>query len=330
LHSYPKVWHLGHKNVIELSNSTYYVFEKYDGSQLSFERTREDELVFKSHRVLIDLDVIDKLFVPTIEHLHKKIKSIPIDWIYRGEAFKSNKHNTKKYGRVPKGHLVLFDVETAHHTFLPPDLLEAEANSLEVEPAKLLGTISDGTGMTQAMLDELLANESSLGETKVEGVVFKNYVDQSPWGDPIFAKFVSEEFKESHKQNMDWKQGKDLYYALGNQFASEARWRKSVQRLRDDGQLESSPRDIGNLLRELSVDLLREYGDELKERVWKEAWKRISKAANAGFPEWYKRELAFGHGSDTSVGEEDTRGDSAVAQGDGDDGGRLGQSDRES
>ena len=349
MHAYPKVWHLGHKNVIGMANSPVIVQEKYDGSQFSFMRTEDGDLVFKSRRIVLDNDNPGDLFLKTVQHLQANEQDIVVNWIYRGEAFKSNKHNTKKYDRVPDGHLVLFDIEKEHHTFMTPFSVASESHLLGVEHAALLVTLREGEGVMQEYLDELLDTESSLGGGKVEGVVFKNYKEQTWLGEPMFAKFVSEEFKESHKQNLDWKQGKDLYHALGSQFATEARWRKSVQRLRDDGKLEDSPRDIGILLKELSTDLLYEYGDELKKRVWSAAWKRISKAANAGFPEWYKRELAFGtvegtgqagngtggegHGGTENVGggEDEDNGQPevgdrvsgekrAIAQGDGDDG----------
>ena len=86
-----------------------------------------------------------------------------------------------------------------------------------------------------------MESKSSLGGTKVEGVVFKNYAFFTSYDHPAYAKFVSEEFKEEHKPNLDWKQGKDLHDALGSTFATEARWKKGVQRLRDSGELETEP-----------------------------------------------------------------------------------------
>jgi len=203
----------------------------------------------------------------------------------------------------PEGNLVLFDIEIGHHIFKDAIEVISQATSLGVHYAAAFSIHPDAfrhadKKQDEEVLDSLLSCTSSLGGTKVEGVVFKNYSHQTPWGDPAFCKFVSPEFKEQHKKNLDWKQGKDLNHALGSQFAVEARWRKSVQRLRDGGKLEGSPKDIGLLLKESSLDLLSEYGDELRERVWKNSWKHIAKAANAGFPEWYKREIAFGDDAD--------------------------------
>jgi hypothetical protein len=278
-----------------------WVQEKYDGSQFSFQKDIETgELKFRSRRTDVDPENAGPLFGRTIEHLQSVKEYILTGWVYRGEAFKSNRHNTKKYDRVPKGHLVLFDVDVGHHAFLNPPEVEKLADNLGVEPSAIIDRL-DRTNPTPEDLNRWLDRESSLGGTKVEGVVFKNYGHITSFDHPAFAKFVSPEFKEAHKQNPDWKQGRDLFDALGTTFATEARWRKGVQRLRDDGELEGHPRDIGNLLKELSLDLLEEHGEELKQRVWKEAWKRISKAANRGFPEWYKRELAFGDGHREAV-----------------------------
>lgn len=307
IHGYPKIWHLGHKAVDGMFTAgKVYVQEKYDGSQFSFTKDIDTgELRFRSRRVELDPDNMDSLFEPTVAHLLTVKDSIVSGWVYRGEAFKSNRHNTKKYGRIPKGHFVLFDVDVGHQAFIKPEETQKIADRLGVEQCRLLAGILAGLLRENPKVDDLqrwLDLESSLGETKVEGVVFKNYDFFTPYGHPAMAKFVSEEFKEEHKKNVDWKQGKDLFDALGSTFATEARWRKGVQRLRDEGKLEGTPRDIGVLLKELSVDLLEEYGDELKERVWKDAWKRISKAANRGFPEWYKRELAFGLEGSGGVG----------------------------
>ncbi len=291
---YPKIWHLGHRSVEGMfAAGNVYVQEKYDGSQFSFTKDIETgELKFRSRRVDLDPDDHDKLFAPTVEHLKSVTKQITSGWVYRGEAFVSNKHNTKKYGRVPKGHLVLFDIDVGHHAFLSPEEVSEIAFMLTVEPCHTLELLQC-SNPTPEQLDAWLGTQSSLEETKIEGVVFKNYGFYTSFDHPAFAKFVSEEFKEEHKKNLDWKQGKDLFDALGSTFATEARWRKSVHRLRDDGGLEESPRDIGRLLKELNTDLLYEHGDELKTRVWKSAWKKISSASTRGFPEWYKRELAF-------------------------------------
>ena len=295
IHGYPKVWHMGHRSVEGMfAAGTVYVQEKYDGSQFSFSKDIETgELKFRSRRVDLDPNDCDNLFAPTIHHIQSVADKVMTGWTYRGEAFRSNKHNTKTYGRIPEGHMVLFDVDVGHHALLKPEETQHIAWELHLEPCALVETL-DRRNPSVDQLNIWLARTSSLEATKVEGVVFKNYDFMTSFDHPAFAKFVSEEFKEAHKQNLDWKQGKDLYSALGTTFATEARWQKGVQRLRDAGELEGSPRDIGNLLRELSVDLLEEYGDELKARVWSHAWKQIVKAANRGFPEWYKRELAFG------------------------------------
>lgn len=291
---YPKVWHMGHRTVEGMFvTGTTWVQEKYDGSQFSFIRDIETgELICKSHHVILDLENPGKLFEGTVDHLKSVKDKIRTGWLHRGEAFMSNKHNTLKYDRTPAGHLVLFDVDVGHHAYLDPHETMGVADSLGVEAAQLIEEI-DRENVTPLMLTTWLKIPSSLGGTKIEGVVMKNYDHMTAFDAPAFCKFVSEAFKEQHSRNLDWKQGKDLNNALGDTFATEARWRKSVQRLRDSGQLEESPQDIGILLKELNGDLLDEYGDELKERVWKPAWRTISRASTRGFAEWYKRELAF-------------------------------------
>jgi len=109
----------------------------------------------------------------------------------------------------------------------------------------------------------------------------------------MMAKFVSEEFKEVHRK--DWKirhQGKkDIIDQLADAYTSKARWLKAVQRLRDDGQLEQDPRDIGKLMREVPKDIKEECEDEIKEILFNWAWKQLSKRVASGLPQWYKESL---------------------------------------
>ena len=74
-------------------------------------------------------------------------------------------------------------------------------------------------------------------------------------------------------------------------YKTPARWQKSVQHLKEAGQLEDSPRDIGKILKEISTDVLKECEQEIKEELFRAAWPKISRIIIAGFPEFYKSEL---------------------------------------
>ena len=70
-----------------------------------------------------------------------------------------------------------------------------------------------------------------------------------------------------------------------------ARWAKAVQHLKERGTLEGSPRDIGNLIKEVQADLDKEVRDEVAEKLVAWAWPKLTRGAIVGLPEWYKEEL---------------------------------------
>jgi hypothetical protein len=107
------------------------------------------------------------------------------------------------------------------------------------------------------------------------------------------GKYVSEAFKEVHRKK--WGENnpgaKDLMAKLIETYKSSARWEKAVFRLRDNGQLENSPRDIGNLVKSVWPDIAAECEEEIKETLWKHYSKGICRGVTKGLPEWYKQRL---------------------------------------
>jgi len=132
----------------------------------------------------------------------------------------------------------------------------------------------------------------------MEGLVFKNYALFGPDHKVLMAKYVSEKFRETHKEKGNGPKGKEVAALIGGQFRNEARWLKAVSHLRDEGLIEDSPRDIGKLLREVHEDILREETDYIKDKLFAHYWKPISRIAASGFAEWYKEKLAMRQFSD--------------------------------
>jgi hypothetical protein len=62
--------------------------------------------------------------------------------------------------------------------------------------------------------------------------------------------------------------------------------------LREDGKLQDSPADIGNLLKEIQTDVKKEAGDDIKEKLFEFYWPKIARGIISGFPEYYKTKLA--------------------------------------
>ncbi len=286
-HSYASIYNIGHRAVEDMLKLPVLVEEKVDGSQFSFGRFNGELKVRSKGQELIP-DAPEKMFAIAVEQVSKL--DLHDGWTYRGEYLQKPKHNTLCYERVPDKHVIVFDINTNEECYLsyPEKAAEAARIGLECVPMLYEGIV------TNDKLHELLNTDSVLGNTKIEGVVLKQYELFGPDKKVLFAKFVSEAFKEKHIKA--WKTSnpgcKDIIENLVDQLRTEARWRKSVQHLRELGELENSPRDIGKLLKAIGQDVHTEESDWIKEQVFKWAWPQIQRKITHGMPDWYKQLIA--------------------------------------
>lgn len=292
LHSYPKVWNLGHPAIADLFKGEVVVQEKVDGSQFTF-GVIDGVLHCRSKGATIHLPTTDKLFAGACATAQRLADAglLREGWQYRGEALMRAKHNTLEYARAPKDNIILFDVDVGLETRIahPRDLGdEAERLELEVVPTFFVGEISNITE-----LQALLNRESILGGAKIEGVVIKNYSRFWKDGKMLMGKVVSDDFREKH--DAAWTSAnpkrRDIVEMLKETYRSERRWEKAAERLRDRGELASSPRDIGALLKEVQLDVREECRDEIANALFEHFWKDLSRGIIAGLPEWYKQKL---------------------------------------
>lgn len=293
LHSYPKVYALGHPAIADLLKGPVAVQEKVDGSQFTFGLIG-GELLCRSHGADINVSDPPGLFAPAVETA-KRLHAAGLlveGWQYRAEAVYRPKHNTIAYSRAPAGGMILFDVDTGLEKRLPPDEMVrvAEALGLEHVPTYLMGEVADVEGL-KAWLDR----ESVLGGAKIEGVVLKNY---ARWNDKdgkmLMGKYVSEAFKETHRT--EWRKSNptrsDIVEELIARYCIPARWEKSIQHLREDGALTDSPKDIGPLMKAIGNDILAECKDEIVAALFRHFWPQIQRGSTRGLPQWYKDRLA--------------------------------------
>lgn len=292
LHSYPKVWNMGHPMIADLFSGPVAVQEKIDGSQFTF-GVIAGELHCRSRGATINPVEPPDLFAPAV-HTATALHNSGVlteGWQYRGEAVCRPKHNTLTYGRTPAGGVILFDVDAGLEDRLPPEGLEDEAQRIGLE---FVPTFYYGEVESLAALAALLERESVLGGAKIEGVVVKNYARWGEDGKMLMGKYVSEAFKETHRH--DWRQRNptrtDIVQAIIKTYRTERRWEKAVERSRDAGTLEHSPRDIGALLKSIPQDIAEECEAEIKEALWRHFWPQIKRGTTDGFPQWYKDRLA--------------------------------------
>ena len=181
------------------------------------------------------------------------------------------KHNTLSYSRVPELNLILYDVVIGVETYLMPDakLQAAKDIGLECVPILYCGVLDNFN-----MFNDLLQTVSILGGTTIEGLVAKNYLLFTLEKKVAMGKYVSEAFKEVH--SAEWRKsnptGRDIEQQLIDKYRTEARWYKAVQHLKEQGALEGSPRDIGNLIKAVPEDILKECEDEIKGILFAHHW----------------------------------------------------------
>lgn len=289
-HGIQKILNLGHKGVQSIFENEVIVEEKVDGSFFSacvengVLKTRSKGVVFDETRPP------DKMFNKVVETATKLATLLQEGWTYRGEFLGKPKHNTLAYDRAPKDHWIIFDILRGEEDYLTYEekVIECARIGLECVPLLYKGKISNSNELLN-----LMASTSILGGQKIEGLVIKNYKKFGEDGKALFAKHVSEEFKEIHKA--DWKDRNpgqnDIITVIGQSLKTPARWNKAAQHLKEKGLLTDSPKDIGLLLKEIKEDTLLECSDMIKEQLYQWAKDKILSHVVNEFPQWYKEEL---------------------------------------
>jgi len=276
---------------IETKNNNYFAGKVLvHNSQFSF-RIYDGELRFRSKGAVVHEESPPNMFKEGVEYI-KSIKDLlHPEWTYRGEYLQKPKHNSLTYNRIPKNYIAIFDIDTGLQCYLPYEekKKEAERIGLECVPLLKLGEIK-----SQEEFMSLMETESFLGGPTVEGIVIKNYNLFLTDGKTMMGKHVSEKFKERNDKN--WKKNKppqgEIKLEIAKSLKTEARYIKAVQHLRERGELTNEPKDIGPLVKEMCQDILDEEKENIKDVLFKWAWKDIYRIIVSGFPEWYKEKLS--------------------------------------
>ncbi len=291
LGSYPSIWAFGHPSAQPLMDAEVLVQEKVDGSQFSFGKV-QGNLRTRSKGAAIWPEAPPKMFEKAVKEVQAIEDQLTPEWIYRGEYLSDPKHNALKYDRVPKKNIMLFDVNTGPHRYLPyEDLVrEAERLGFEVVPRLYVGKL---TGPDQ--FRGFLNSTSVLGGQKIEGVVVKpiNYDLFGTDKKVLMGKFVSEDYKEVHAREwgkMNPSNG-NIIQKIGENVGGPARWNKAIIHMREEGKIQDAPQDIGPLLKAINQDILKEETELVKDLLFKKFWGDIIRAATRGFPQWYKEQL---------------------------------------
>lgn len=295
--SYGKIWAFGHPlTARSVVGRRAVIEEKIDGSQMSAMLDVDGNLLVRSKGAEIHLGAIPNLFEPSVKHLLQCADRGALDKgvVYRFEALCKPRHNTLTYARVPRGNLVLLDVdmEGGQQRYATPAVRNAIAEHLGVEPVPVL----DVSVIESAeQLTAHLSRTSTLGGCLIEGVVVKPEEPDfcQADGKRIIAKYVSEAFKETHRKTWqpDTVNRADLVERITESVSTPTRWEKMVQHMRDDGQLTSSPKDIGALIKRVQEDVEVECEATIKDMLWQAYRKEIIRQSSKAVPQWYKERL---------------------------------------
>lgn len=288
--AFPKIFAIGTTYIKDIFKNDVEVTEKVDGSQFGFGKVN-GELIVRSKGQQLNLLSPEKMFSAGVDYVKSIEHKLPDNKFFYAEYLQRPKHNVLTYSRVPKNHLILFGIMNLDASF--EDNLEYWADKFDIESVPVIyrGNIS-----SPDFLKGLLERDSILGGAKIEGVVVKNYSQQFLLGGqpiPIMAgKFVSEAFKEVHRNNWGKENTtKGKFETFKESFCTEARWQKAIQHLKEVGDIESSPKDIGKLIVEIHRDIEHEEKENIKEFLYNEFKREIVGTATKGFPEWYKEQL---------------------------------------
>jgi len=290
IHSYATVFQLGHKMIAEIFSSPVVVEEKIDGSSFSFGLI-DGELQCRSKGKQLILDAPEKMFTKAVATAQELSSLLHPGWVYRSEFLEKPKHNVLAYERVPLKNVIIFDIDTGGENYLTPQEKMDEAHRLGLECVTAFYS-----GMVESMdqFMQLLETISRLGGTRIEGLVVKNYNVFTAEKKIALGKYVSERFKEV--AGGEWRRANPTDADITNQliirYRTPARWEKAVQHLRERGELEESPRDIGKLIHEVPDDVLRECEQDIRDRLFAHFWPKIRRGVTVGLPEFYKEELA--------------------------------------
>lgn len=290
--SFPKIFAIGTKYIKDIFKEEVEITEKIDGSQFGFGKI-DSKLFMRSKGQQIFQDNPDKMFLKAVEYVEKIQDKIPNNTVFYCEYLQKPKHNVLEYTRTPINNLILFGICNEEESFVDYKDITKWAKKLKIEAVPL---IFQGNIKKADELFELIKTDSILGNCKVEGVVVKSYKPfmMGNIAFPIMCgKYVSEKFKEVH--NKSWskeKTARGRFEVFKDRFRTEARWEKAIQHLKEKGELENAPKDIGKLLKEIQQDIAKEEKENIKDFLYKEFAPEILRYSTAGFPEWYKEKLA--------------------------------------
>jgi hypothetical protein len=285
--NYGKVLPVGHADMGDIFDLPVVAQEKVDGSRFTFGVVGEKLQCWSGSRHN-ELNLNDcGMFAPAIAHakdMFARGKLTP-NVIHFCEFVARNQHNVLTYGRTPTNKLVLFDAYCHLQGWLAEHWLYSTAARIGID---LVPVLFCGLVTSQEQIIKLLDATSYLGGTKIEGIVFKRY----DGGVLRRAKYVSDALKETQDRGVKHKHNPDIIADIAECLATDARFQKAYQAVRDKGNIGNVPEDIPRLIKECAVDLNAECRDYVAQRLLAWGWRNVQQSVVHKLADWYKAKLA--------------------------------------
>jgi hypothetical protein len=258
-----------------LSTTDYYIQEKIDGSQLTF-RVIDGKPVFRCRGKEINESVLE--FTKSTHMIKYRSNILNPNFTYHSESVTRPKHNILTYNRMPLYNCIIYDIyDNLENKFLWHDEMEQECNRIGFEfvPCLIVGTGPYVTIVREMVKSGLMSYLGGIAE----GVVIKFRVRTQQVGS---YKCVIDSFREDRldekKETGDYGQDGVLTKNLGLCFATEARFKKAIQHLKEGGIIPT----VELLKNELDLDFDKDYEQTIKEILWAEFSYNIKKYARTG------------------------------------------------
>ncbi len=266
---FPKIRRLGddeNKNIFKNRQDYIFIPEKVDGANFRFMRGA-DKIIFGSRNLNFEGHSA-KNFQRAIDYVLSKTtnEDLKHDLIYVLEFM--TKHTIQyDWDTIPTviGLDIMVHIDNVHGEhlgLLPFDKSKEEFERINIPVIPILweGPVSK---LKIDKLEELIT-KSNYGDVQMEGIVIKNYDRINKWGRPLFAKIVTEHFKEINKIGFGGqKKTNDESIKLANLFATPNRIRKMIMKLTIEENME------------LGMTLMQKLPIRIWLDIWEEEWYTI-------------------------------------------------------
>lgn len=286
------------------TNHRWFIEEKVDGSQLSFQKRSEDgQVEFRNKEKTIPPGAHDRpCYANAITAISRIAAELNPAYTYHGESVCKRRHNVVEYLGAPLKFWICFGIyDGVRH--LDRAELEHECRRLGLEYVQVLYQNEDPEARdpTNKALELVQAIESGdiqscLGGNVLEGIVVKHnsaWHSKSACFKRVQLKHVTSRFKECHKSKQPKLRGHDqaslfaYLEQLGHNFAIDAVYQKALQHLREDPTRDPAAiTNIHALTRRVRDDIVKERKQDISEALYVAFVDEILKHATDGVAKW--------------------------------------------